>query len=316
MNLALERRLARWKQEGKISPEQHLTLTGLAAERPFSVFLELNALLYIGVLSFIGGLGWTIQTYFSRLGDAAVLLGLNGLLIGCLYFCFRRGRPYARGEVASPALVFDYVLYLGCLAWSVELTYLEMRFHLLGAQWDGYLFLSAFFFFVMAYRFDNRFVLSLALSALAAWCGLKTSSFGWFNGAAYRGPALIFAALTAGLGGLLRAKKIKNHFFGTYLHFAANAFFIAAVSGAVRNHGYGLWLLALLGGAAVAAVYGVKRRQFIFVAYAVVYAYIGLSARVINILDGETAALFYLAVSAFAVVMALTLLARRMGSDA
>jgi len=61
------------------------------------------------------------------------------------------------------------VLYLGSLIWSVELAYLETRFHLLSGQWDLYLLATAGLFFFLAYRFDNRFVLSLGLSSLAGW---------------------------------------------------------------------------------------------------------------------------------------------------
>ncbi len=65
------------------------------------------------------------------------------------------------------------MLYLGSLTWSVELGYIESRFHLLSGQWDLYLLATAVLFFFLAYRFDNRFVLSLALSSLAGWFGRK-----------------------------------------------------------------------------------------------------------------------------------------------
>ena len=71
MNLALEKRLSRWKAQGAISADQHQALTALAAQTPFSVFVELNALVYIGVLSFIGGLGWTLQRHAMNSGGGA-----------------------------------------------------------------------------------------------------------------------------------------------------------------------------------------------------------------------------------------------------
>ena len=123
------------------------------------------------------GLGWTIQTHFQRLGDAAILSALTFTLAGSLYYCFSRGRAYSNGRVEAPAFAFDYVLYLGCLVLGLELGYLEFRFHLLQESWDHYLLLSAGVFFLLAYRFDNRFVLSLALSTLAGWFGVRLSHF-------------------------------------------------------------------------------------------------------------------------------------------
>src|SRR5690348_3626329 len=62
-------RLETWKQSGIISEAQHGLLSGLFTKRRFSLFLELNALLYLGVLSLPVGLGWTFSTHFEKLGD-------------------------------------------------------------------------------------------------------------------------------------------------------------------------------------------------------------------------------------------------------
>ena len=75
--------------------------------------------------------------------------------------------------VEQPGLAFDYVLYLGCLLFAVELGYIESQFHPFGAAWDHSLLIAAAVFFALAYRFDNRFVLSLALSQLAGWFGVE-----------------------------------------------------------------------------------------------------------------------------------------------
>src|SRR6185369_5661512 len=153
-------RLEQWKEGGVISPEQHTLLTALARGEPVSVFLELNILLYAGILAFIGGLGWTVSTWSQQLGEVLVLAVLSAMLAGCFWYCFSRAPAWSAAEVPSPSLVFDYVLYLGSLTWSVELAYIEKRFHLLSGQWDLYLLATAGLYFFLAYRFDNRFVLS------------------------------------------------------------------------------------------------------------------------------------------------------------
>ena len=55
-------RLEQWKERGTISSEQHSLLTGLSRREPFSLFLDLNILLYAGILAFVAGLGWTVST--------------------------------------------------------------------------------------------------------------------------------------------------------------------------------------------------------------------------------------------------------------
>src|SRR6188768_1432919 len=117
--------LEQWKERGVISPEQNTLLAGLARGAPFSVFLELNILLYAGILAFVAGLGWTVTTWSRQLGDVLVLTLLSAMLAACFCYCFSRAAPWSPGETASPSLAFDYVLYLGSLIWSVELAYIE-----------------------------------------------------------------------------------------------------------------------------------------------------------------------------------------------
>src|SRR6202012_3698957 len=96
--------------------------------------------------------------------------------------------------------IFDYVLYLGCLVWCVQLAYVEKRFHILSGQWDLYLLATALLFFFLAYRFDNRFVLSLALSSLAGWFGLTISHWPSFQNGAYRRYAIVYSLVAGGAG--------------------------------------------------------------------------------------------------------------------
>ena len=168
--------LEHWKEEGAISLEQHAHLASLSRGEPFSLFLELNVLLYAGVLAFVAGLGWTVTTWSRQLGDVLVLAVLSAILAASFWYCFSRAPARSAAETPAPSLVFDYVLYLGSLVWCVELAYIENRFRLLSGQWDLYLLATAALFFILAYRFDNRFVLSLALSSLAGYFGLTISA--------------------------------------------------------------------------------------------------------------------------------------------
>ena len=143
-------RLEQWEEQGIISSEQHILLAGLSRGEPFSLFLDLNILLYAGILAFVAGLGWTATTWSQQLGDVLVLTILSTLLAACFWYCFSRAPAWSPGETPSPNLVFDYVVYLGSLIWSVELAYLENRFHLLSGEWDLYLLATAGLFFFLA----------------------------------------------------------------------------------------------------------------------------------------------------------------------
>jgi len=309
-------RLEHWKEQGAISPEQHSHLASLCRGEPFSLFFELNVLLYAGVLAFVAGLGWTVTTWSQQLGDVLVLAILSTILAACFWYCFSRAPAWSLAQTPAPSAVFDYVLYLGSLVWCIELVYLENRFHVLSGQWDFYLLATAVFFFFLAYRFDNRFVLSLALSSLAGWFGLTISHGPSHQDAAYRRYALLYCLLV-GLGGvLLQRRGAKPHFFGTYLNIVANVSFWALLSGVFNRRGYGVWFLALLVACGASLAWGLTRRQFAFVAYSAVYGYVGVSSILIRGITDEIVVLGYFAFTAVAMLVALVQIARHFGRPA
>ena len=233
-------------------------------------------------------------------------------LFGIAAFPARQlGRPRRRHFTPTP--IFDYILYLGSLVWCVELAYLENRFHVLSGQWDLYLLATALLFFFLAYRFDNRFVLSLALSSLAGWFGLTISHWPSHQDAAYRQYALLYCLLVGIAGAILQRLKLKSHFFTTYLNVAANVLFWAIVSGVFDSRDYGLWLVGLLIACAASLVWGLERRQFAFVAYAAVYGYVGVSWMLLRNASDTTFILAYFVLTAIAMIVMLVQIARRFG---
>jgi len=309
-------RLEQWKERGVISPEQSTLLAGISRGKPFSVFLELNILLYAGILAFVAGLGWTVSTWSQQLGDVLVLAVLSTMLAACFWYCFSRAPAWSPGETPSPGLVLDYVLYFGSLIWSLELAYIEGRFHLLSGQWDLYLLASAGLFFLLAYRFDNRFVLSLALSSLAGWFGLTISHWPSHQDESYRQYAILYSLLIGGSAVILRRYGLKAHFFGTYLNIAANVLFWALLSGVFNREGYLVWSLALLAACGASLAWGLARREFSFVAYSVVYGYVGISSILLRDMTDSTAILGYFLVTGIAMLVVLVQIARRFGKEA
>ncbi|MFZ0704227.1 MAG: DUF2157 domain-containing protein [Candidatus Korobacteraceae bacterium] len=309
-------RLEHWKEEGAISPEQHAYLASLCRGEPTSVFLELNLLLYAGVLAFVAGLGWTVTTWSKQLGDVLVLAVLSAILFTCFWYCFSRVSAWSATETPTPTAIFDYVLYLGSLVWGVELAYLENRFHVLSGQWDFYLLATAVLFFFLAYRFDNRFVLSLALSSLAGWFGLTISHWPSHQDTTYRQCALLYCAVIGMSGQLLHQRGVKAHFFGTYLNVTANVFFWAVLSGVFEREGRLLWVLALLLACVASLAWGLKHRQFAFVAYAAVYGYVGFSSILIRGIDDAFAVMLYFVVTSILMLVSLVKIGRRFGDRA
>jgi hypothetical protein len=309
-------RLDAWRDAGVLTAEQHATLTHFSRRDWFSLYVEIHALLYIGVVSMVAGLVWTFRDSLANLGHVAIL-SLFAALIGIsFYYCFTRGLPYSQGEVEQPTIAVDYVLYFGCLMFSGMLAYLESQMRVFGA-WEIHLLLASIVFGALAYRFDNRFVLSLALSTLAAFLGLTLNVFDGFdtldrfNTHRLRAYAMGYGVFAAGFGYLLYLQGIKRHFLDVFLHLGANAFLLATLSG-IPEQEFGLLYLALLLPLSAALIYlGVRFQRFAFVAYGTLYGYAGISAWILNELGSITVGLFYLVVTGSTVVIGLVVMARR-----
>lgn len=170
-------------------------------------------------------------------------------------------------------------------------------------------------FGALAYRFDNRFVLSLALSSLAGWLGIRISGLEVLAADPLRAAALVYGAFVAGIGTWLHRQGIKAHFLDAYLHLAGNVVLAALASG-IGEPGVGLaYLGALLALCAAAVALGIRYRRFAFVTYGILYGYGALSFRLVGYLGGPTAIFLYGLTTGTMVLIALVALARRFARE-
>ncbi len=303
--MTTETYLAAWRDAGAITAAQEATLGALVRKERVSVSLELHSLLYLGVLAFVAGLGWTVHDHFANAGDVLVVASLAAIFTACVFYCLTHD---------PRAFVFDYVLYLGCLTFAVGLGYIEFRFHVLKAQWDAYLLLSALLYFLFAYRFDNRFVLSLALSSLAGWFGVRLSAWNVFE-APLRSLMILYGALVGAAGLTLHRARIRPHFLDAYLHVSANAVLVGLTSGAIAWNSTIGWTAATVVAAAASIAAGSWSGRFAFVVYGFLYGYVALSWRAVRQIHSETAMLAYFVLSGLVMIAALVLMARRSGRE-
>ena len=303
--------LREMRQAGSLGPEQFTLLDELHRGRRYSVHWELRTAVYIGVLLVAAGVAFTVREYFARLGDIAIIGSLAAGCLAAFSYCFLKGEPWSNDEAQSPRILFDYVLLFGCTCFATAIGYVEAQFDVLGRLWIHYLLLSASLFFFLAYRFDNRLVLSMALSTLAAWFGFQLSdAFEAFH-RYYRESAIAYSAVSFGLGIALYRAGIKRHFLHVYLNFAVH-FLLAALVAGVFEHRFSSWHLpALALAAAAVAVYSVRSRRFLYMLYAILYGFAGANALAIRFIDSTGTMFLYGIGTSLAVIWLIFHLSRR-----
>lgn len=208
--------------------------------REFSLFREVNSLLYAGILVFCGGLGTFVYNHIDSIGHLVLIIAIFTVSAGCLAFSHRRYEPYARRKVLPPSLFLPYLVLLGISLFLLWEGYVEYQYQLFKGYYELPSLLAALLCFLVAYRFDHEGVLSVALATLAATVGLTILPHKWFVGQVEYNNALFVSGvcmggfiLAAGYG--LAIKDIKSHFESTWALVGAFLLLMCAVGLQVRD---------------------------------------------------------------------------------
>ncbi len=279
--MAYTRLLAQLTADGLLPPAQAAAIADDERTRPFSLHYELRALLYLGSVLLVGGLGVLIYENRDSLGQEAIT-ALIALLMGGSFAYAARHRPaFSWGEAPRTRIAADYLLLLGCLLFLVLEGYVQYAYGVFGTRYGLATLLPAGLFFGLAYRYDHRGVLSMAITALAAWVGISVAPLAILQDPHYLQAVLTRPALALGLAlvaaGLASERwQRKAHFAYTYLLLGSNLALLAASSLFFEREGLaaaGCWLLVL--GICAGLVWYARRTQsYLFLLLAVGYGYV------------------------------------------
>ena len=304
-------------REGILSDTQEAPLERAARGEVVSIEAELRTVLYAGVVLVTTGVGLFLKENHERLGPVAIGTLLALAAAACLGYAWRRLPQFAWGSAAATHLGADYVLLLGVLLIGADLGYLEVQLHLLGAEWPYHLLFAAAVAFLLAYRFDSRAVLSLALTSFAAWRGVAVSlSFAARSASsipAVRANALGCGVLfvAAGIASVRVARK--PHFEPVYVRLGLLLLFGGLLTGAFGSatSAWVLWEIALLAVAAVVIAAAYRLRRPLDFSIGVLAAYFGL-LRILFHAMRDASGFLVVAASSVAVVVLLVRAQRRM----
>jgi hypothetical protein len=278
------RLLADLEAAGQLPPAQAAAIAADERTRPFSLHYELRALLYLGITLLAGGLGVLVYQHLDSIGHGVIIAVIALGMAASFAYAARRSAPFTWGEAPRTAIAADYLLLLSCLLFLVLEGYLQVQYQLFGTRYGLVTVLPAGLFFYLAYRFDHRGVLSMAITALATWVGVSVAPLEVFQQGLLWHSALSLPALLLGLG-LVAAGLLseflgrKRHFAFTYLALGANVALLATMSLLFDESGaYHLLWLGLILGLSVGLVWYARRTQsYLFLLLSVAYSYVALT---------------------------------------
>ncbi|MGI4737259.1 MAG: DUF2157 domain-containing protein [Janthinobacterium lividum] len=292
------RLLADLEAQGLLPPAQAAAIAEDERTRPFSLHYELRALLYLGITLLVGGVGVLIYQHIDSIGHS-VIVGTTALAMSASFAYAVRHQPaFTWGEAPRPAIAADYLLLLSCLLFLVLEGYLQVQYGLFGPRYGLAAGLPAILFFGLAYRFDHRGVLSLAITALATWVGVSVAPLALFTvgfpSRQLSGPGLLLGLALLAAGLVSEQLRRKPHFAYTYLLLGSNAALLAAMvrlfdggSGREWPELLRAFLVALLvlGICTVLVWYARRVQSYVFLLLAVGYGYVAFTSVLVVLLE-------------------------------
>ena len=255
-------------------------------DRP-SLYPELNILLFLSISVCCTGLGVLIYQNIESIGHQ-VLIALNSLaVIACFSYCVIKAAPFSKKEVTHTAPFFDFTLLAGCLLFLILEGYLQFQFEVFGNRYGLATLIPGLIFLYLAYYFDHKGVLVMAITALASWLGISLSPVDFFENDFKEliWSGIIFGNILALACLFSERQNIKAHFSFTYLNYAAHILFISALTGMFMRSYTIIYALLLSVLVIVFLYYAKHKRSFYFLLVTCIYGYIGLSYLLIELVS-------------------------------
>jgi hypothetical protein len=273
------------KNEGLLVNNEYKSIEQHYHQKLFSLHWEIKTVLYLGVLLLSAGAGLIIYQNIDTISHQAILAALAFSCLACFIYCFKKGAPYSPNCIESPGLLYDYLLLLGCLLFLSFEGYFQFKYEIFGTRYGLAVLIPALLFFFLAYRFDHKGVLSMAITAYAAWMGLSVTPNDLLTGNAefyemnFVWTGIGFGISLATTSFLLEKYSIKKHFSFTYLNFAANVLLLATLAGLFMSEDLIKLLFSILLGAFCFAfiMYAKREHSFYFLLVSAIAGYIGVT---------------------------------------
>lgn len=270
--------------------ETELEKITLQQQAPVSVHWDVRTLLYLGIVLLTTGLGIVVYKNIDTIGHDIMIIVIAIACLGCFAYCLKKSKGYSNKKIESPNIWFDYVLLLGCLLLLTFVAYIQYQYNVFGNRLGMATFIPMVILFVTAYYFDHLGVLSLAITNLAAWAGISATPLQVLENNDFNNDQIIYTGLVLGLGlvaisFLSKNRNIKEHFAFTYKNFGIHLLFISCLAAMFYFENiYLVWFAVLAGICFFFFKNALKENSFYFLVITLLYAYIGLSYVVIELL--------------------------------
>ncbi|WPO77660.1 DUF2157 domain-containing protein [Flavobacterium sp. KACC 22761] len=276
-----------------ITENQFQEITAYRSQNIFSLNAELKLLLYLSVLLFTSGIGILIYKNIDSIGHIAILSILLLVIAVCFYYCFKNSKGFQKTETVFENPVLEYLVLAGNILTCIFIGYLQFQYKPFGEHYGLATLVPTIVSFFCAYYFDNRSVLTIAVTGLAAYVGLSVTPQDLLNNNDfYASESLSYSAVMLGVLLILwtiysNRIALKTHFSLIFLTFALHIISIASISN-LMNYDRLIWLIfAVVLGGSTFYFYKVSyqfKAMSLYV-FMIVYGYIGANIMLFRLFE-------------------------------
>lgn len=281
-------------QKNLITQDQYQEISSYRNLNIFSLNAELKLFLYLSVLLFTSGIGILIYNNIDTIGHIAILSLLLIVIGVCFYYCFKNSKGFQKQETTFEHPVLEYLVLAASILTCIFIGYLQFQYKPFGTNYGIATLIPTVVSFFCAYYFDNKSVLTIAITGLAAYIGLSVTPQDLLNNSNfYQDQTLSYSAIILGVLLILwtiysSRIQLKLHFNIIYLTFALHIISIATISSLLEYFEDGIWFLFLIVLAA-SSLYFYKisheLKAISLYVFMIIYAYIGLNIFFIRIME-------------------------------
>jgi hypothetical protein len=254
----------------------------------FSLNAELKLFLYLAVLAFTTGIGILIYQNIDTIGHIAILSILLVVTVICYYFSFKNSTGFKREATSFANPIYDYLILAALLLTCIFIGYLQFQYTAFGSHYGLATLIPTAIGLFCAYYFDNKSILSIAITGLAAYVGLSISPQALLNNDFYDSNTLSYSAIALGIVLILWAMysnqiALKKHFTLVFLTFGLHLISISCLNNLFQSYWFVFFIIL------VASSYYFYKTSYQFQAvslfiFSILYAYIGANIVLIKII--------------------------------
>ena len=266
-----------------ITENQFKEINAYRALHIFSLNTELKLFLYLSVLLFTSGIGILIYENIDTIGHIAILSLLLIVIAVCFYYCFKNSRGFQKSETSFEHPVLEYLVLAGNILTCIFIGYLQFQYKPFGEHYGLATLVPTIVSFFCAYYFDNKSVLTIGVTGLAAYVGLSVAPQDLLNNNDfYASQNLSYSAFMLGVLLILwtiysNRISLKTHFNLIFLTFALHIISIAAISNLI-NYDTLTWIIfAVIMASSIYYFYKASydNKSMSLYVFMIVYGYIG-----------------------------------------